>query len=93
MHVEIKQVRYSVALSGLSSVNLLVPGVTPPSVVCRAFGAYLADNINYNSDSADGFSTLRDAFHLDDLRTVLDDGWTMRDTDDGLPHFASGEVL
>ena len=41
---EIKQVMFSVALSGLSFVNALVPGVTPPSVVFRAFGAYLTDS-------------------------------------------------
>ena len=37
---EIKQVMFSVALSGLSFVNALVPGVSPPSVVYRAFGAF-----------------------------------------------------
>ena len=45
-HVVIKHVTCSVALSGLSFVNALVPGVTPPSVVFRAFGAYSADSNN-----------------------------------------------
>ena len=35
---------YSFALSGLSFVNALVPGVTPPSVVFRAFGAFSSDS-------------------------------------------------
>ena len=37
--VVIKQVRYSVAPSGLSFVVAIVPGVAPPSVVFRTFGA------------------------------------------------------
>ena len=53
MQDEIKQVIFSVALSGLSFVDALVPGVLPfgqaqaddtPSVVSRTFGAYLADD-------------------------------------------------
>ena len=37
---------YSVALSGLSFVNALVPGVSPPSVVYRALGAFSPDSNN-----------------------------------------------
>ena len=43
---EIKRVTYSFDLSGLSFADDAVPGVTPPSVFSRTFGAFSLDSNN-----------------------------------------------
>ena len=40
MQFDNKQVRYSVALLGLSFVYAIVPGLAPPAVFFRTFGAF-----------------------------------------------------